>query len=73
MGDLEGEEIKDATEIHQVNLGLPGRTHIAINYLEYRDYLQANSLFMCQDENEDADKNQSFCSFLFVLKQTCDE
>ena len=29
------------------------------------------SLFIYQDENED--ENQSFCSFLYVLKQTCDE
>ena len=29
------------------------------------------SLFIYQDENED--ENQSFRSFLYVLKQTCDE
>ena len=31
------------------------------------------SLFIDQDKNEDEDKNQSFRSFLYVLKQTCDE
>ena len=31
----------------------------------------ADSLFIYQEENED--KNQSFRSFLYVLKQTCDE
>ena len=31
------------------------------------------SLFIYQDENEYKDKNQSYRSFLYVLKQTCDE
>ena len=31
--------------------------------------VSSNSLFIYQDENE----NQSFRSFLYVLKQTCDE
>jgi len=31
------------------------------------------SLFIYQDENEDEGENQSFRSFLYVLKQTCDE
>ena len=34
---------------------------------------QAYSLFISQDENKDKDENQSFCSFLYVLKQTCDK
>ena len=25
------------------------------------------------DENDDENQNQSFCLFLYVLKQTCDE
>ena len=33
----------------------------------------AYSLFIYQDENENEDENQSFRSFLYVLKQTCDE
>ena len=33
MGDLDGGAIKDATEIHQVNLGLSGRTTIVISTL----------------------------------------
>ena len=35
--------------------------------------LKCNSLFIYQDENEDENENQSFRSFLCVLKQTCDE
>ena len=31
------------------------------------------SLLIYQDENKDEDENQSFRSFLYVLKQTCDE
>ena len=34
---------------------------------------QSNSLFIYQDENEDENQNQSSRSFLYVLKQTCDE
>ena len=33
----------------------------------------ADSLFIYQDENEDENENHSFRSFLYVLKQTCDE
>ena len=35
--------------------------------------LYTNSLFIYQDENEDEDENQSFHSFFYVLKQTCNE
>ena len=31
-----------------------------------------NSLLIYEDENKDEDENQSFRSFLNVLKQTCD-
>ena len=66
MGDLEGEEIKDATEIHQVNLGLPGRTHIAINYLEYRDYLQLIAFSCAKTKTKTQTKTKAFVrSFVF--------
>ena len=32
-----------------------------------------NSLFIYQDENEDKDENQSFSSFMYILKKNCDE
>ena len=32
-----------------------------------------NILFIYQDKNEDKNQNQSFRSFLYVLKQSCDE
>ena len=39
--------------------------------MEFPSLFFTNSLFIYQDENED--ENQSFRSFLYVLKQTCDE
>ena len=41
--------------------------------IPYMGTSSANSLFIYQDENEYKDKNQSYRSFLYVLKQTCDE
>ena len=46
-----------------------------LKIIQFDSYLYKffDSLFIWQDDNEDKDENQSFCSFLNVLKQTCND